>query len=204
MGNIQSGKIDWTDLVYTPDDDEIQKYSLHPNTVLFNRTNSPELVGKTAIYRGERPAIFAGYLIRINQLPELEPEYLNLCLNTNYAKEFCLHIKTDGVSQSYINAQKLGAFNVLFCPLLEQQEIVRRVEALFNTADRIEERYKKATAHIDKLTQSILSKAFRGELVPHDPNDEPATALLERIRALKSADAPIAKTGHTRSTKRKG
>lgn len=188
MGNIQSGKIDWTDLVYTSDDDEIQKYSLRPNTVLFNRTNSPELVGKTAIYRGERPAIFAGYLIRINQLPELEPEYLNLCLNTNYAKEFCLHIKTDGVSQSNINAQKLGAFNVPFCPLLEQQEIVRRVEALFKIADRIEERYQKAKAHIDKLTRSHLAKAFRGELVPQDPNDEPASLSLNRIRQENKKD----------------
>ncbi len=51
-------------------------------------------------------------------------------------------------------------------PLAEQQEIVRRVEALFKTADALEARYLKAKAHVDKLTQSILAKAFRGELVP--------------------------------------
>lgn len=67
----------------------------------------------------------------------------------------------------------------------EQKEIVKRVEALFKTADEIEERYKKANAYVDKLTQSILAKAFRGELVPQDPNDEPAEKLLERIREGK-------------------
>lgn len=65
MANLQEGKLDWTDLVYTNDKDEIEKYRLTPGDVLFNRTNSPALVGKTALYSGEREAIFAGYLIRI-------------------------------------------------------------------------------------------------------------------------------------------
>ncbi|MBA4392184.1 MAG: restriction endonuclease subunit S [Desulfobacca sp.] len=61
--------------------------------------------------------------------------------------------------------------------------MIRRVEELFALADRIETRYQKAKAHVDKLTQSILAKAFRGELVPQDPNDEPASELLKRIKA---------------------
>jgi type I restriction enzyme, S subunit len=183
MGNIQNGQIDWTDLVYTSDKNEIEKYKLNPGDVLFNRTNSPELVGKTAIYSGEQLAAFAGYLIRINNFEELQSEYLNYCLNTPYAKEFCLQVKTDGVSQSNINAQKLGKFEVPFCSKEEQHEIVRRVEALFKIADQIEERYKKARTYVDKLTQSILAKAFRGELVPQDPNNEPASELLKRIKA---------------------
>jgi len=56
------------------------------------------------------------------------------------------------------------------------------VEALFAVADQLEARYAKAKAHVEKLTQSLLAKAFRGELVPQDPNDEPAEALLRRIR----------------------
>jgi type I restriction enzyme S subunit len=59
---------------------------------------------------------------------------------------------------------------------------VHRVEELFVLADQIETRYAKAKAYIDNLTQSILAKAFRGELVPQDPNDEPASVLLERIK----------------------
>lgn len=182
MGNIQDGKVDWSDLVYTSNANEIENYSLKPNTVLFNRTNSPELVGKTAIYRGERPAIFAGYLIRINPFPELNPEYLNFCLNTNYAKEFCLRVKTDGVSQSNINAQKLGAFELPLCPLAEQQEIVRRVEGLFKLADHLEQRLAQARKQVDTLEPSLLARAFAGRLVPQDANDESASALLQRIR----------------------
>lgn len=190
MGNIQNGEIDWTNLLYTSDDEEIEKYSLSPNAVLFNRTNSPELVGKTAIYRGERPAIFAGYLIRINPIPELDPEYLNLCLNTNYAKDFYSGVKTDGVSQSNINAQKLGNFEVPFCTLIEQLEIVRRVGTMFALADRIEARYMEAQKRVTGLGQSILSKALDGELVAQDPHEEPASIFLERIRSRGVTSKP--------------
>ena len=190
MGNIQNGKIDWSDLVYTSDEREIEKYKLNPGAVLFNRTNSPELVGKTGIFRGEQPAIFAGYLIRTNNLVELESEYLNYCLNSPYAKEFCLRVKTDGVSQSNINAQKLGKFEVPFCSKEEQQEIVRRAEALFNLAEAIEKRVAATSMRAEKMTHAILAKAFRGELVPTEAelawregrSYEPASALLYKIK----------------------
>jgi type I restriction enzyme S subunit len=72
-------------------------------------------------------------------------------------------------------------------PLAERQEIVRRVERLFALADQIEARFEKARAQVDKLTPSLLAKAFRGELVSQDPNDDPASVLLERIRQLTHA-----------------
>ena len=71
MGNIQDGYLDWEKLVYSDDRAEIEKYSLRKGDVLFNRTNSPELVGKAAIYDDERAAIFAGYLIRIHRKQDL-------------------------------------------------------------------------------------------------------------------------------------
>ncbi|WP_051414859.1 restriction endonuclease subunit S [Pseudomonas sp. QTF5] len=76
--------------------------------------------------------------------------------------------------------------------LIEQQEIVHRVEQLFAFADQLEAKVASAKSRIDQLTQSILAKAFRGELVPQDPNDEPASVLLERIKAQRAA-APKAK-----------
>jgi len=87
-------------------------------------------------------------------------------------------------------------------PLPEQQEIVRRVEALFKVAAQIEERYKKAKAYVDKLTQSILAKAFRGELVPQDPNDELASVLLERIREERAKKQVKSQTRKTRTRRR--
>ncbi|EKE02269.1 MAG: Type I restriction enzyme StySPI specificity protein, partial [uncultured bacterium] len=90
-----------------------------------------------------------------------------------------------GGNQPALNGLKVGEFPVAMPPQKEQQEIVKRVKELFDKADRIEERYKKAKTFTDKLTQSILNKAFKGELVPQDTSDEPASALLERIRAVK-------------------
>ncbi|MCL4366715.1 restriction endonuclease subunit S [Patescibacteria group bacterium] len=163
MGNLQNGEIDWESLVYTSDPDEIEKYKLKTGNVLFNRTNSPELVGKTSIYRGEHEAIFAGYLIKINNFPELNSEYLNYCLNSQYARDFCYQVKTDGVSQSNINAQKLGKFEVPFCSLAEQEEIVRQVKFYFDIANQVEKQIERAELKVAKLTQAVLSKTFSSE-----------------------------------------
>ncbi len=185
MGNIQGGIINWDDLVYTSDKHEIEKYKLSSGDVLFNRTNSPELVGKTAIYRGEYEAIYAGYLIKISPPEYLNPEYLNICLNTSFAKDYCWRVKTDGVSQSNINAKKLGKMPIPFCSLKEQEIIVERTLPLFAVADQIEEKYASAFERIDKILQSILQKAFGGELVPQDPKDEAASILLQKIKEEK-------------------
>jgi len=165
MGNLQNGEIDWNDLAFTSDRGEIEKYKLAPMTVLFNRTNSPELVGKSAIYRGERPAIFAGYLIRVNHEQELLPEYLNYCLSSADARAWCRAVKTDGVRQSNISAQKLAKYEIPFCSLEEQQEIVRRAGLLFGHAKAIEIRYRKALAYTSRLMPAAIEKAYRGELL---------------------------------------
>jgi len=74
----------------------------------------------------------------------------------------------------------------------EQDEIVRRVEALFAYTERLDARYTAARAQVERLTPALLAKAFRGELVPQDPNDEPASVLLERIRTARAALERIA------------
>ncbi|HXI12416.1 MAG TPA: restriction endonuclease subunit S [Thermoanaerobaculia bacterium] len=190
MGNIQNGKLDWQDLVYTSDPKEIKTYELQPGDVLFNRTNSPELVGKTALYQGERPSIYAGYLIRIRCSARLLPAYLNYCLNSPQGHAFCDSVKTDGVSQSNINATKLRAFPIASISIERQNRIVRAVDALLKQADAVEGRIRSALSRIVVLTQSLLAKAFAGELVPtaaelaqrENRDYEPASELLERIR----------------------
>lgn len=108
MGNLQNGEIDWSNLAYTSDEEDIKKYLLKSGDVLFNRTNSPELVGKTSIYRGEMPAIYAGYLIKLDYEKNIVVgDYLNYYLNSSKAKEYYMQVKTDGVSQSNINAKKI-------------------------------------------------------------------------------------------------
>ena len=77
----------------------------------------------------------------------------------------------------------LSSLPISLPPPEEQAEIVRRVEALFALADRLDARFTAARARVDTLTPTTLAKALRGELVPQDPNDEPASVVLERIRA---------------------
>ena len=182
MGNLQDGKLDWSDLVYTSDEKEIEKYKLEAGDVLFNRTNSPELVGKTSIYRGEREAIFAGYLIKVQGTERLNSEYLNIQLNSPHARDYCWQVKTDGVSQSNINAQKLKAYEFNLPSIEEQVEIVRVVSELLSKSDLVKKQYEIAKLRVDKLTQSILARAFRGELF------EPFTDKAERVTQPESAD----------------
>lgn len=155
MGNLQNGEIDWDNLVYTSDEEEIQKYKLSKNTVLFNRTNSPALVGKTSIYRGERPAIFAGYLIRVNLSKYILPDYINLVLNSPYARTHCFKVKTDGVSQSNINAQKLRNIPIPVCSFELQQETLKKVEGLVSQIDNLRGLIVTRSAFARKLADSI-------------------------------------------------
>lgn len=199
MGNIQDGALDWHDLVFTSDPSEIAKYKLSAGDVLFNRTNSPELVGKTAVYRGEREAIYAGYLIRIRCGQRLHPDYLNFCLGSPAGRAYCWQVKSDGVSQSNINARKLAAFSFALPSIAEQNEIVCRVRELLTLSAALSSRIQLADGLTQSLAPCVLARAFRGELVPQDPNDEPASALLARIRG--EADAPAKPTQVKREVK---
>jgi type I restriction enzyme S subunit len=166
MGNIQKGIFDWTDLVYSDDDFEINKYLLKKNDVLFNRTNSAELVGKTAIYKGERPAIFAGYLIRINRIESIiDANYLTYYLNTLAAKEYGNSIRSFGVNQSNINGTKLKTYPIPLPALAVQQQIIEILESKLTVCDNIEETIKEALLKSESLRQSILKKAFSGQLI---------------------------------------
>lgn len=165
MGNIQNGRIDWSSLVYTDDKDEIKKYLLKNNDVLFNRTNSPELVGKTAIYKGEMPAIFAGYLIRIHRNEKmLGADYLNYFLNSNLAKEQGNKVVISSVNQANINGQKLKNYLLPLPSLAEQKTIVKKLDALSVETKKLEKVYEQKLADLEELKKSVLSKAFNAEL----------------------------------------
>ena len=183
MGNLQDGEIDYSDLVYSSDEADIEKYYLLENDLLFNRTNSAEWVGKTSIYRGDTPAIYAGYLIRIRT--PLCGEYLNAVMNSAYAKNYCIRVKTDAVNQSNINAQKLGMFLVPVAPIKEQHRIVTSFKRIFEFIQCIQRGKKELSALIQSTKAKILDLAIRGQLVPQNPADEPASILVERIRAEK-------------------
>ena len=182
MGNLQQGEIDWSDLAYSDDQDDIEKYQLDNGDVLFNRTNSAALVGKTSIYRGEYPAIYAGYLIKLDYNHDIiTGDFLNYALNTNNAKEYCNLVKTDGVNQSNINAKKIGAYVIPIPSIREQEEVVRIVKKLIVKEKQAKEVAQAAVDQIDVMKKAVLARAFRGELGTNDPKEESAVELLKSI-----------------------
>ena len=181
MGNITNvGTIDYSNLVYSSNDEDIEQYSLEKYDLLFNRTNSSEWVGKTAIYKDEQPAIYAGYLIRIRPLL-ISPDYLNTVMNSGYYRDWCYDVKTDAVNQSNINAQKLSQLMIPIPPLREQGRIVAEIDKWISLIDIVKNGKGDLQTVIKQAKNKILDLAIHGKLVPQDPNDEPAIELLKRI-----------------------
>ena len=136
MGNIQNGRLVWDKLVYTSDDEEIAKYPLQYNDLLFNRTNSKELVGKTAIYKSEFPAIYAGYLVRVTPLL-MYSDYLNYVMQSQFYWSYCQTVRSDAIGQSNINAEKLKRFVFPLPPFEEQKRIVAKLEEILPLCERL-------------------------------------------------------------------
>ncbi len=167
MGNIQDGQLDLADLKYMSVDREVESLLLQSGDLLFNRTNSPELVGKSAVYYGTEPMTFASYLIRVRFNPEVAlPQYVNFWIDSAWGRLWAHHVKTDGVSQSNINGTKLARLPLPLPPVEEQREIVRRASELLTTADRLLGQVERAARSVKRSTQAVLAKTFRGELVP--------------------------------------
>ena len=188
MGNIQDGEIVYDKLVYSNNEEDNKKYLLDKYDILFNRTNSAELVGKSAIYRGERPAIYAGYLILLRPILNIS-EYLNYVLASSYTRSYCKDVKTIGVQQCNINAEKICNHIIPLPPLSEQKRIVAKIEELMPLVDEYDKAQKELnalnSAMPEQLKQSILQEAIMGKLGTNNPDDEPASELLKRIRKEK-------------------
>lgn len=193
MGNIQDGKIDWEDLKYSDDNDDIEKLSLNTGDVLFNRTNSAELVGKCAIYKGEQPAIFAGYLIRINRNKQLlDGDYLNYVMNSSKVREFGFSIMTSSVNQANISASKLAEYVIPIPPIAQQKIISQELDEIKSISDGLIENYNYKIQALNELKKSILQRAFSGELTELS---EAGFTGLEDSQDLSIAAEPPAKYG---------
>ena len=191
MGNIQDGNLDLTDLKYLPrEHPETQKTLLTPGDLLFNRTNSAELVGKSAVYKTSHPtASFASYLIRVIFLDRLFPDYVCTYINSQHGRAYISQVKSQQVGQANVNGTKLAAMPIPLPPSAEQRRIVAEVERRLSVIQQAEAAVEASMIRAERLRQSILKQAFSGKLVPQDPSDEPASVLLERIRAERAAAA---------------
>ena len=189
MGNIQDGKLDFSNLKYLPNGNpEVKKTLLNPGDLLFNRTNSAELVGKSTVFKGELPAVcFASYLIRVSFDDSYLSDFACTYINSEHGRNFIRSVVSQQVGQANVNGTKLSSMPIPLPPLAEQHRIVAEVERQMSVIQQAEAAVDASLKGSDRLRQSILKQAFSGQLVPQDPNDEPASVLLERIRAEREA-----------------
>ncbi len=158
----------------------MSKSKVQPGDVLMNIVGPP--LGKVAIVPDSNPAWNINQAITLFRPSDRISTgwlYCILCGGENIAE--IVHETRGSAGQTNISLSQCRDFIFPVPSVEEQTEIVRRVDSLFEYADRLEARYTSARAQVEKLTPATLAMAFRGELVPQDPNDEPASVLLQRI-----------------------
>lgn len=192
--NVQKGAIDLSDLKHADfEPSELEKLALRKGDVLVIRSNgSVDLVGRCAVVTSVAAGLaFAGYLIRLRPKKGLlDPEFLGHFFATPETRRHLAYAAKSTSGVHNVNSEQLKALQVPVLPLTEQYEIVRRIESAFAKIDRIAAEAASASKLLDRLDQALLARAFRGELVPQDPTDEPAEKLLERIAAARPAGRP--------------
>ncbi|MFA0076940.1 restriction endonuclease subunit S [Vibrio artabrorum] len=205
MGNIQDGKLDYGNLKFLPvDHNEFPDLLLNDGDLLFNRTNSAELVGKTAVYRDiGTPVSYASYLISVtfseHVLPEIAAHYINSVLGKKWLSE----VMNQTAGQANVNGTKLGHLAIPLPPSAEQKVLIDKLSNEFDSVDRQVEATALGLKQSEAQRKNILKSAFSGQLVPQDPNDEPASELLERIKREREELAKQAKPKKTRQPKKK-
>jgi type I restriction enzyme, S subunit len=200
--NVQSGRISLADLKFADfDEREIAKLALRAGDVLVIRSNgSLDLVGRSAVVSEDAAGmLFAGYLIRLRpNLALIRSEYLQYYLSSPNARSEIESSARSTSGVNNVNAEQLKALRVPKRSINEQTEAVTRIKAAFAHADRLEAEATRAATLLDQFEAAILTRAFRGELVNQDPNDQPASVLIGRIRAERAA---MSQPGRHRRTK---
>ena len=187
---IRSGKVDYefANLISIADYKiQREKCKIFNGDVLFSKTGS---IGHVAIANQDIPACSSQNIAVVT--PLINEKYLACIFRSPYIQD----LAQKSAMGNAVPDLQLGVLSQFPIPLpteQEQKEIVRRVETLFALADKLEARYLQARARVEKLTPALFAKAFRGELVEQDPNDEPAEKLLERVKAEKAV-VPVSKS----------
>jgi type I restriction enzyme S subunit len=162
MNNItRTGDIDLSQLKYMDlGPAERDRYMVQVGDVLFNRTNSADLVGKTAIVRDPTPMAYAGYLVRLRVNARNHAEYLASFLNSRYAKTKLRSMCKSIIGMANINASEVKAMRIAEPPLALQQDFARRIAAV----EKLKPAHRASLAQLDALFASLQHRAFRGEL----------------------------------------
>lgn len=186
------------------DKETISLYSLQKGDILFTRYNgSLEFVGACAVFLEDQETfVYPDKLIRVRtDETKVLPQFLALTCSSKPSRKQIEGFIKSSAGQKGVSGKDLKTVKLALPSIAEQSEIVRRVEKLFAFADRLEERLSQAQEAVQKLTPALLAKAFRGELVPQDPNDEPASELLKRLQENRSESTKPSRARKPRARK---
>lgn len=175
------------------------KYALACDDLVINRVNSPSHLGKSMVVSTDMEgALFESNMMRLRLRPGIDPRFVQLYLSSSNGRSVLTKGAKWAVNQASINQGDVTGTLVPTPDHHAQMEIVQRIDLAFNWIDRLAADASNARKLMDHLDQSVLAKAFKGELVPQDPADEPASALLDRIRAERAA-VPKTKRGRKKA-----
>ncbi|MEU7566636.1 restriction endonuclease subunit S [Streptomyces fradiae] len=188
VANVYEDRIDVSDLKEMDFSGVFEKFRLHSGDVLLNEGQSPELVGRPAIYRGEPPNVaFTNSLIRFRGRPGVLPEWALLVFRRHmHVGRFKREARIT-TNIAHLSAARLKGIEFPIPPVSEQEQLIKLASERFSALDRMIAALRKQQQQAAALRRSLLAEAFAGRLVPQDPADEPATILLERIRAEREA-----------------
>lgn len=191
MGNIVAGALVLDSLKYLPTDHhEFPRLLLKRGDLLFNRTNSPELVGKSAVFQGTpEKCSFASYLIRLRLRRACLPDYLSHFINSPFGRLWVNSVVTQQVGQANVNGSKLRALEVPVAPVAEQRRIVDAIEEHLSDTDAGAAALERALTNLKRYRAAVLKAACEGKLVATEAelarkakrDYEPAEVLLKRI-----------------------
>lgn len=189
VANVFENRIDTSDILmmnFTPS--EFKTYQLHYGDILLNEGQSLELIGRPAIYRDELPgSCFQNTLVRFTPFKGVDPEY-SLCVFRSYFHNGMFQkIAKWTTTMAHLGAGRFSNLPFPLPPLFEQKEIASEISRIESVVENTETSIDSNLKRTGRLRQSILKRAFEGGLVPQDPNDEPASMLLERIKAERSS-----------------
>ena len=156
------GQVHFNDLQFVNLDSEtFEKFKMDDGDILFNRTNSWELVGRTTIYHSKEPTVFASYLIRLKlDEKQIAPDFLNYFFNMESTQKKLKSLASRGVSQSNISASKLKTFKVPVPLMDEQLEIIK----ILHSIDKKIELHIAKGAALQDIFKTMLNKLMTGEI----------------------------------------
>ena len=189
VANVFEDRIDTNDIMSMHfDDAEFARYRLHPNDILLNEGQSPHLLGRPAMYRGDPPEVaFTNSLLRFRSGPAVLPSWALLVFRRHlHAKRFMRESQIT-TNIAHISAGRFKTVEFPIPPIEEQEGIVADVETQLSAAGQISIVINSQRRRADTLRSSVLTAAFSGGLVPQEPSDEPASVLLERIASERAS-----------------